>query len=406
MELIMKIGVLRETKFPPDMRVPLTPEQCRNLIDTYPGTEIYVQPSGIRCYRDEEYAKMGIPLQEDLEDCDLLVGVKEVDKSTLIAGKKYMFFSHTAKEQPYNRDLLQEISKKEITLIDYEYLTRVDYSRVVAFGRWAGIVGAYNGLKAWGERTGKFVLPQAQRLSGHMEMKQKVAGLPVGNLRIAITGGGRVATGAMEILQAAGIREVTPEHYLLMTDKKAVFSRLDPWNYTRHAEGRQFEFSHFVSHPDEYENNFLPYAKRSDLYIACHFWDPEAPVLLSREDLAESEMAIKVIADISCDIDGPIASTIKASTIETPVYGYDPISGKEADDPCDENAITVMAVDNLPGEVPRDASADFGHALLENVIPSLIGNDTEGIIKRATITKNGKLTETFSYLQDYLEGKG
>lgn len=400
----MKIGVLRETKLPPDMRVPLTPEQCRKLVDAYPGIELYVQPSEIRCFTDEEYTDMGISLRENMEDCDLLLGVKEVDKSTLIEGKKYIFFSHTAKEQPYNRGLLQEISRKQITLVDYEYLTRKDKSRVVAFGRWAGIVGAYNGLKAYGKCSEKFFLPPARNLSGHKEMKKQVEHLTHGNLRIVLTGGGRVAMGAIEILQAAGVREVTPEQYLENIYNEAVFSRLDPWHYTKHADRQQFEFSHFVAHPGEYENIFLPYAYRTDLYIACHFWDPEAPVLLSREDLAQPEMPIRVIADISCDIDGPIASTIRASTIESPVYGYDPNTGKEADDPCDENSITVMAVDNLPGEVPRDASADFGDALLENVIPGLIGKDTEGIIRRATITENGKLTETFNYLQNYMEG--
>jgi hypothetical protein len=322
----------------------------------------------------------------------------------LIAGKTYLFFSHTAKEQPYNRELLQTILEKRITLIDYEYLTRPDHTRVVAFGKWAGIVGAYNGLKAFGERKKLFELKPAWQLSGLEEMKADLADLDPGKAKFILTGGGRVAMGAVEILKAAGIREVSPQAYLNQDFEEAVFSRLDPWHYAAHADGKEFSFEHFLKHPSEYKNAFIPYAKRSDMYMACHFWDPDAPVLLSREDMMADTLNLEVIADISCDIDGPIASTVRASTIADPLFGYDPAAGKESADVFGKGIVTVMAVDNLPGELPRDASTDFGEALIQNVLPSLLEEDKEGVVKRATIAANGALTPEFNYLQGYVKG--
>jgi alanine dehydrogenase len=401
---VMKIGILKETKQPPDRRVPLTPQQCVQLKKQYTGLGLVVQPSDHRCFSNDEYLEAGIELQENLSDCDVLLGVKEVDIGTMIGNKTYLFFSHTAKEQPYNRKLLRAICEKQVTLIDYEYLTRRDRSRVVAFGRWAGIVGAYNGLIAYGRRSGRFNLRPSWQLSGLDEMNDQLRGLSAGNIRIALTGGGRVAHGAVEMLTAAGISEVTPNEYLTKQFSEAVYCRLDPWHYTVHREKPEFDFDHFVAYPDQYENAFLPYAKLTDLYMACHFWDPDSPVLLSREDLQLPDLQLRVIADISCDIDGPIASTIRPSTIAEPVYGYDPVTGREATDPFGDQVITVMAVDNLPGELPRDASADFGDALVKQVIPCLLEADNEGILERATIVRAGLLTPEFSYLENYLKG--
>jgi alanine dehydrogenase len=363
-----------------------------------------VQPSDNRCFTDEEYRKEGNVLQEDLSSCDILIGVKEVDIPKLIPGKAYLFFSHTAKEQAYNRKLLQTIVEKKITLIDYEYLTKKDRSRVVAFGRWAGIVGTYNGLKAYGDRKNLFELEAAWKLSGLEEMMEKVKGLDFGTTRIVLTGGGRVAHGGLEILNAAGFSEVSHVEFLKASNEGPIYCRLDPWHYTIHKGNREFDFTHFVENPSEYNNAFLPYARLANIYIPCHFWDPESPVLLDKEDLKDENFRLEVIADISCDIDGPIASTVRASTIADPIYGYDPFLEKEILDPYAKEAITVMAVDNLPGELPRDASEDFGAALMENVIPYLLGEDSEGIIKRATIVKEGKLSEIYSYLENFLKG--
>ncbi len=399
----MKLGIVRETKNPPDKRVPFTPAQCREMTDRYPGLEIIVQPSEYRCYADKEYTDEGVTLGEDLMGCDVLVGVKEVKIGSLVDQKTCLFFSHTAKKQSYNRGLLQAIIGKGIRLVDYEYLTDEDRVRVVAFGRWAGVVGAYNGLRAYGLRHGTFELRAATQCRDLEELISELGKVEMGRARIAITGGGRVAGGATEILDAAGIQKIEPQPYLDQTFDHSVYTRLDPWHYTLRRDGSAFDFKHFVAYPGDYENNFIPYAARTDLFIACHFWDPQSPVLLSKGDLGAGT-PIEVIADISCDINGPIPSTIRASTIADPFYGYDPGSGSETA-PFEKGSVTVMAVDNLPGELPRDASSDFGVALMEHVIPELLGLKSTGMLDRASITANGALTGPYEYLQDFLDGK-
>ncbi|MCK5134475.1 MAG: hypothetical protein KAR19_01710 [Bacteroidales bacterium] len=400
---LMKLGIVYETKTPPDRRVPLTPSQCRELMDRYSGLEIIVQPSEYRCYTDKEYTAEGVTLGEDLTGCVVLLGVKEVKIGSLVDQKTYLFFSHTAKKQPYNRGLLQAIIGKGIRLVDYEYLTDKDQVRVVAFGRWAGVVGAYNGLRAYGLRHGTFELRPATQCRDLEELKSELGKVEMDRVRIVITGGGRVAGGATEILDAAGIRQVEPQSYLDQTFDHAVYARLDPWHYTRRSDGSVFDFGHFVAHPGAYENSFIPYAVRTDMFVACHFWDPQSPVLLTRGDLS-GNTPIGVIADISCDINGPISSTVRASTIADPFYGYDPGSGYETAS-FEKGSITVMAVDNLPGELPRDASADFGAAIMEHVIPELLGLKDTGMLARASIAENGRLTGTYAYLQDFLDGK-
>jgi len=398
----MKIGILRETKTPVDRRVPLTPDQCRQIIES--GTmDLVVQPSDIRCYSDDEYAKAGVQLLEDLSDCDVLLGVKEVKKEKLLSGKSYLFFSHTAKRQPYNRELLQELVKKEIRMIDYEYLTNEEGVRVVAFGHWAGVVGAYNGLRAWGQRTGTYGLKPASECRDYKELKGQLKHIKAGHVRIAITGGGRVAGGALEVLRLTGFREVDHEGYLNNTYSEPVFTRLDPWNYTRRSDGRLFNFNHFVRCPAEYDNAFGEYAMATDIYMSCHFWDPAAPPILTREMLLDGNCPVKVVADISCDLNGPVASTLRASTIADPLYGYNPATNEESPDVFENGIVTVMAVDNLPGELPRDASASFGEALLSQVIP-VLSDPENSMIVRASITRDGALTEKYAYLEDFLKG--
>jgi len=400
----VKLGVIRETKNPPDRRVPLTPKQCRAISDRCAGLEILVQPSDYRCFSDHEYLAEGITLSNDLSGCDVLLGVKEVKIDALLDHKTYLFFSHTAKKQPYNRELLQAIISKGIRLIDYEYLTDQNQFRVVAFGRWAGVVGAYNGLRAYGLRDGGFQLRPASQCRDLDELRNELSKVDLGKTRIALTGGGRVAGGATEILDAAGIRQVEPGDYLDRQFKEAVYTRLDPWHYTRRSDGSPFDFDHFMSHPEMYENSFFPYAAITNMFIACHFWDPRSPVLLERKDLKDNRVPIRIVADISCDINGPIPSTIRASTITEPFYVYEPDTDSETE-PFSEGSITVMAVDNLPGELPRDASADFGKALMEYVLPELLGLRDTGMLDRASITDKGSLTKGYNYLQNYLAGK-
>ena len=400
---MITIGLVRETKDPPDRRVPLSPALCRRLVDTNPGLGIVVQPSPIRCFEDDEYAAQGITVSEDMGECDVLLGVKEVALDALLPDKTYFFFSHTAKEQPYNRVLLQEIIRKRIRLVDYEYLTH-EGARVVAFGRWAGLVGAYNGLRGFGLKSGRYRLKAAHECFDLGEVLRELEHVDTGPIRIAVTGGGRVAGGALEILQAAGIREVTPPGYLQDDFDVPVFTRLDPWHYTRRSDGEAFTFEHFVAHPEAYESSFDPYGERTVLFIPCHFWDPASPQMVLREQLHSGQFPISLVADISCDIGEPIASTIRPSTIASPFYGYDPATGNETG-AFEPGAVTVMAVDNLPGELPRDASTDFGTALIQSVIPEILGQRASGMLDRATIASGGALTPPYAYLKNYLLGR-
>lgn len=399
----MKIGIVRETKSPPDRRVPLNPAQCRRLLDEYPGLEIVVQPSEIRCFADAEYAQLGLPLRDDLSDCDILMGVKEVEIDALLPGKTYFFFSHTAKEQPYNRGLLQAVVEKGIRLVDYEYLTD-DGARVVAFGRWAGLVGAYNGLRGWGLLTGAYTLKPAHQCHDLPELLEQLDRVALESARITVTGGGRVAGGACETLDAAGIEAVGPEAFLRGGFGHAVYTRIDPWHYARRRDGSAFDFEHFVAHPEAYESAFDPWGERTDLFIPCHYWDPRSPTMVEREHLQSGRFPIRLVADISCDIGEPVASTLRASTIADPFYGYAPQTGRETA-PFEAGAVTVMAVDNLPGELPRDAATDFGEALIRHVLPEVLGRRDSGMLERASITAGGRLTEHYAYLKDYLEGR-
>ncbi len=401
----MKIGIIREGKTPPDKRVPLTPKQCKFLLEKYPKLAIAVQSSEIRAFDDDEYREAGLKVVSELSDCDVLMGVKEVPESELIAGKTYLFFSHTFKEQPYNRDLLRTIIEKKIRLIDYEVMTNQKGIRLIGFGRYAGIVGCYNAFLAVGKRLGSYDLKPAHECLDKKEVEHelKQVELPKG-FKIAITGAGRVAGGAMEILKVAGIKKVSPKEYLSEGEGDANYTQLTVLDYNKPKSGVKATKTEFYNHPDRFDSDFMKYAKHTDLYIPCHYWDSRAPYLFTREDARQPEFNVQVVADISCDIDGPVASTLRPSTIADPLYGYDPVRETEVAFN-DLGAIGVMAVDNLPCELPRDASEDFGNELVKNILPALIGDDEQGIIKRATeTTLRGELAENFTYLSDYLKG--
>ncbi len=401
----VKIGVLRETKVPPDRRVAITPANAVEVVKRFPDVEIFVQPSSMRCYSDEEYRYLNIPLKEDLSDCDLLIGVKEVSVDSLIPNKDYLFFAHVAKKQPYNRELLQVIVEKNIRLIDYEYLTDNNGTRLVAFGRWAGIVGAYNGLRARGLRTDYFQLKPANEC---LDMDEMYAGLKMIKLKpikILVSGGGRVANGAMETLRVLNLEEVSPKDFLAKTYDDAVICRVDPWDYVRRKDEEEFELNHFFNNPEEYESTFKRFTQVTDMYVACHYWDPKSPVFFTKEDMKDESWRVSIIADVSCDIKDPIPSTVRASTIVSPFYGYNRFEEREVTPFISPENITVMAVDNLPGELPRNASADFGENLIDKVYHALVNGDSNGEIRRATITDKTGLTKKYSFLQPYLEGR-
>lgn len=402
--MIKKIGLIREGKIPVDRRVPLTPSQAQQVRDSF-DVELVVQTSDIRCFSDQDYREVGLEVADSVEDCDVILGVKEVPLDMLVPGKTHFFFSHTIKKQEYNRNLLRAILDKKITLIDWETLVNENGNRIIAFGRWAGIVGAYNGLWTYGKRYNLFSLRRAHECFDYQDLKKEYQKVNLPNIKIAVTGGGRVAKGAMEVLHGVGIRKVTAHDFLEKTFSEPVFTQLNSRDYHKHVDGAEFHRSEFYDNPDLYQGDFLKYAKVTDLLIASAFWDPAAPVLFSRDDILRDDFDVKVIADITCDIEGSIPSTKKASTIDDPIYDYNPSDDVVEQALTDEGNITVMAVDNLPCELPRDASESFGEELVNNVLPSLLRSDDLDIIKKATISKEGVLTDRYGYLQEYVDSK-
>lgn len=403
----MTIGIIREEKVPHDKRVCFTPRQCRQLMETFPGVEIIVQPSPFRTYSDEEYKSEGITLSEDLSSCDLLMGIKEVPPQFLLEGKKYLFFSHTIKMQPHNQKLLQEILRKKITLVDYECLTDKEGNRVIGFGRFAGIVGAYNGIMGYGLKYNLFNLKPAHLCKDKKELFAELDKISLPNIKVVVTGGGRVANGACETLGAMNMRKVTPYELLHYTFREPVYAQIHSEHYYKAKDGSPFSSYEFHHHPENFKCTFSDddsFASVTDLLIHCTYWNPKAEILFTRARMRDPDFRISIIADVTCDMNGSIPSTFRASSIENKFYGYDPMTEKEVQ-PFDKSAITVMAIDNLPCELPRDASEGFGRHLAERVMPALIDKDDDQIIQRATIASGGKLMPAFEYLSDYVEGK-
>lgn len=395
----MKIGVIKEGKQPIDRRVPLTPEQCVELKKKYPQLSLVVQPSSIRCFSDQEYLDQGVDLQDDLSDCDLIMGIKEVPLNFLIPEKKFLFFSHTIKKQPYNKNLLKEIIRKKIDLIDYEVLKNINGERIIGFGRYAGIVGAYNAFLTLGLKLNKYELKPAYLCDDKKEIESELKKVKIKSLKIILTGNGRVSKGAEEILQQLKIKKVSKEDFLNKEFDSLVYTCLTVVDYYETLDSKKSSKKDIYDKPSQHKSCFYKYLNNADMLITGHFYDSEAPFLFTKKNIINNKK-LKVVADISCDIDGPIPCTIRPSKITSPIYGYNPITFKE-DDFLNDGVIAVMAVDNLPCELPRDASAYFGKELMEKVIPNFL-KDEDGIIKRGTITQSGNLTENFRYLDDYI----
>ena len=400
----MKIGIIKERKNPPDRRVVLSPKECKRLLKKYENLSIKVESSDNRFFTNEDYKIEGIEVVDNVSDCDVLLGVKEVPIEYLIPNKKYFFFSHTIKKQPYNRKLLQAILAKNIELYDHEVIVNEKGQRLVAFGRYAGIVGAYNGFRTYGLKFNLFKLPKAEELHDQLMLIHELQKIKLPAIKVLLTGKGRVGNGAKEMLKGMGMKKVTINEFLTKTFEEPVYVQIDVLDYNSRKDGQLKDQNDFFINPTEYKSNFLRFAKVADLFIAGHFYGDGAPYLFTRDDAKSKEFHIKVVADISCDIDGPVASTIRSSTIADPIYGYNPLTEQEVDFK-DKNAIAVMAVDNLPCELPKDASEGFGESFSKNVIPAFFNNDENGVLLRARMTQNGKLTERFSYLQNYVDGK-
>lgn len=400
----MKFGIIKERKTPPDRRVVFTPEEASRLIKEHPEAQLKVESSDIRVFTDEEYKSQGLEVTNDVSDCDVLFGVKEVPVDWLIPNKKYFFFSHTIKKQPHNRKLLQAILEKNIDLYDHETIVDANYKRLIGFGRYAGIVGAYNGIRAFGIKFELFNLPKAETLSSKDDLIARLRRQILPPIKIVLTGHGKVGMGAKEILDGMKIKQVTPENFLSKNYSEAVYTQIDVLDYNKRIDGKLLDKEDFYANPQEYTSDFERFSKAADIFMAGHFYGNGAPVILSREMLNSKDNKIKIIADISCDVDGPIAATIKASTIADPLFGYLPSEHKEVDifHPA---AIVVMSVDNLPCELPKDASEGFGEMFMEHVIPAFFNGDKDGILQRAKMTENGKLTERFKYLQPFVDGE-
>ena len=395
----MKIGILREEKVPVDRRVPFSPSQCKRIEDNFHNLQIYVQSSNIRCFSDQEYIDQGITVLDNLESCDVLFGIKEVPKDKLISNKTYFFFSHTIKEQEYNRDLLKKIIELNITMVDYEVLKYENGSRILGFGRYAGIIGAYNGLLTYGLKNDLYSLKPANKCLNRIEMDTELNKVHLSNEKILVTGKGRVGAGILETIKKLNIIEVGIDDYINNSFDYPVYLNIDVLDYNERIDGKQSDFSDFINNSSDYKSTFMKYANVTDIFFAGHFYGSGAPYLFTRNDVKSDDFNISVVADISCDIDGPVATTIKPSTIDNPIYGYNPHTESE-DDFKSNDVVAVMAVDNLPCELPKDSSEDFGENLIKNIIP-IISNDNK-IIRGATICQNGDLSEEFEYLRNYI----
>jgi len=398
----IKLGIIREGKTPPDKRAPFTPLQAEEIKQRFPHVSVIVESSSVRAFTDDEYRELGIEVKDDIRDCDILMGIKEVPANQLIPHKTYLFFSHTIKKQPYNKMLLREILKRKIRLIDYEVLKDRLGNRLVAFGRFAGIVGAYNGLWAFAQRYGGYSLRRAYEHFDINDLKLDLRNVKLPPVKIILTGGGRVGKGSMETLDTAGIRKVGVYDFLTKTFNEPVYVQLGSADYHIRREGGHFNREEFHKHPERYDSTFLSFTKVADVLMAGAFWNPKAPVLFTREDMLSPEFKIKIIADITCDVGGSIPSTKKASSIPDPLYDYNPLTDTIEPPLSSDKLFTVMAVDNLPCELPRSASEEFGRDLIDKILPLLFESDREGVIKRATIAKSGHLTETYEYLSDYV----
>jgi alanine dehydrogenase len=406
---MIKIGLIREYKKPADKRVALSPDQCVALQTQFPKVKIVVEPSPDRIFTDQNYLDKGVEVHHDMEKCDILLGIKEVPIEKLIPNKTYLFFAHVIKKQPYNQELLKSLLSKNITFIDYETLVNERGNRLLGFGEFAGIVGAYNGLLTYGKKFQLFDLPPAYTLKNYKELVAQAKTIIDFPCKITVTGSGRVGQGALRFLTEVGCQQVSPEVFVkgdFNIIQPPVFTHLlSHDHYARITDGG-FDLQEFFKHPTRYQSTFGKFIPQTDLLINGIFWNENIPRLFEMQDINNLDFAIKVIADVSCDVDGSVPITERATSIHDPVFGWDKLFNRSCE-PFLPQTIDVMAVTNLPTELPFDASIGFGELLLKNVMPSLIDffeDNPAPIIQKALICANGSLSENFLYLSDYAEG--
>ena len=402
----MTFGIIRERKVPLDARVALTPKQCAFIQKHFPEVHIVVESSESRCFSDEAYLTEGVEVSTDLSRCDILLGIKEVPIDQLNDGKTYFFFSHTIKKQAHNRALLQTIIQKNVRIIDYEVLTDDSGKRLIAFGKFAGMVGAHNGLLGYGLRTGTFTLPRLYALKDYSVARALYKDIKFPPIRVLVSGGGRVSSGAVEVIQDAGFQRVSIDDFLTQTYDHPVFIRIHPMDYVERMDGQPFEKKDYYKDPSVYRSTFARFFDKTDLFINGIFYDARAPRFFELKDMSSPNFNIKVIADVSCDLMpySSVPSTIRATKIPEPFFGFDKTTHQEVA-PFEDNTVTMMTIDNLPNELPRDASTFFGEQFITYILPEILKEEYSDVLLRGTIAMDGALREPFAYLQDYVNGK-
>lgn len=431
------IGIRHEDKYLMEKRAPLTPKHVEFLVK-HKKLDIVVQTSDKRIFKDEEYIKAGAKVSKDLKKCSVILGVKEMPISFFEEGKTYVFFSHTIKGQKYNMPMLKRMIELKCNLIDYEKIIDEQGKRLIFFGKYAGYAGMINSLwalglrlKYYGYESRLLKIKQAHHYHSLNEAKADVSdigeliaekGIPH-ELRpfvIGFTGYGNVSQGAQEICGLLPIKEISPGKLLLLKHRKKIpdniiykvifkeedlFEPKDP----KH----EFDLNDYYTNPDNYQSKFEKYIPHLSMLINCIYWDKRYPRLITKDYLknlySKGRPKLNVIGDISCDVDGAVECTVKATEIQDPIYVYNPFKqdiamGHEGE------GIQIMAVDILPSELPRDSSNGFGDVLVNFVKPIA---DTDfnvpheelelpKAIKKGLILHNGELTPEFKYLNEFL----
>jgi alanine dehydrogenase len=408
---IITLSVLAEARID-ENRVPFSPTQISYLLNKFSNLKIIVQPSNRRCFKDKDYLEAGAQITDNLSSADIIFGVKEVDISILIKDKTYLFFSHTSKVRQYigqtikdkaiiyKKELLKEVIKKNITLIDYENVRDASGEgyRYLGFGRFAGIIGTYNTLNLYLKLYNKQSIPRAFEINNYEQVKKLISKQNFNKLKILLTGSGRASKGAIELLKHANIRQVSINDYLNNKYDEAVFCNISAKKHVERKDGKDSSYQDYILNPHEYNSKVKNYLYDTDMFIACHYWDPKFPKLFSSKQINEFKN-LKIIGDVTCDINGSVPTTIRSTSISEPYYSINTDSMKEIE--LGNKGIAVMAVDNLPSELPRDASEEFGDSVISEILPYLIDED-DGRINRATTASNGKFCENFTYLNDFI----
>ena len=399
------IGIVRESRSD-EHRTPIVPAHIKKLKENNPNINFIIQPSNNRCFSDKEYELSGAKINEDLKKCSIILGVKEIDPNILIHNRTYLFFSHTFKIDKKQKDieknkkeLLLSILNKKIKLIDYENIRKKNGSRCLGFGRFAGIVGCYNTLNLFLKVLGKQSLASAYKINDYERLVLNLKNLYFPKTKILVTGDGRVSKGVIELLNQTNIKAVSKKDFLKKEFDVPIFCNLKTKDYVINNSSTYFNLEHFINNPREYSSSALKYLKETNIFISAHYWEPSSPKIFENEDL-KNLPSLNIVGDITCDINGSVPTTIRSSTIEKPNYWIDRNNLKEIEE--NNDGIAVMAVDNLPSELPRDSSTEFSEGIINEVLPFLL-NEDDGRILNGTITTDGSFLEKYNYLNNYID---